>query len=851
MKRNAVPTKWHKLDNNANLFPVIANKRVTNVFRLTAVLTRPVQPALLQSALEQTLPYFPAFDVRLRHGLFWSYLETNRAVPRVRPEEDSPCRYIDPVQNERYLFRILYHGCRVHLETFHALTDGTGALRFLKAVCYRYCMLADPDAFTPAQRATPFGTEHAADVEDGYLKNYVPGKAKPYREPPALHMRGENLPPDTLSVVTALCPAAALREAARAHGVPVGEYLTAAIVYGVYAGYTRGRGAKRPISVFVPVNLRRFFASDTSTNFFACIAVALTLDGPGATFAEVLAQVHAQFAAQCNRDALAEKLAYTARSENNIFARIIPLPLKNGVLRVVYERSNNGSTLAFSNLGQTGVEPGFEPYFEGFRFLLSPTPKEPNKVTAIACKGEVAVTFTCALEQDVLARSVVRSLTAAGVPVTLEANGAAVAAALEPHMGFESQRAGTEKQGPAAGAAAEIAAAKAERRAAQRAEKAARRAARAKRRAAAKQKKASLRALPKAERREARREAQEAARTARAEEKKARNAAGAKNGTQSAAAAEQTVTAEKLSPPAQTLSAQPAATAGADSAGLSPAAAAAADSAAPMIFRACRACGVRMAASSACVCPLCAGPLVPCTGEETAAPDSAAGAQPDVLSQPAPGAQTDETGAAGTSAGRCAAPVQHAPAALADAYPVPQVRRYSFAKRLLAFLSVAAVGVCACVNLLTDPAFWWWLVAATAIGYAWAAVLHSMRRGGNGGGRILMQVVCGAAVCLLLDLETGWKGWAAAFALPVIFCAGIVSIDVLILCRRTSWAEYVIYQVALAALGFLPLVLYLAGIGHALWAAVLPAMAAGISLLALALFGDRTIKNEFRRRLRF
>ena len=56
---------------------------------------------------------------------------------------------------------------------------------------------------------------------------------------------------------------------------------------------------------------------------------------------------------------------------------------------------------------------------------------------------------------------------------------------------------------------------------------------------------------------------------------------------------------------------------------------------------------------------------------------------------------------------------------------------------------------------------------------------------------------------------------------------------------------------ALAALGFLPLVLYLAGIGHALWAAVLPAMAAGISLLALALFGDRTIKNEFRRRLRF
>ncbi|MFQ7005080.1 MAG: hypothetical protein ACLRRT_16275 [Ruthenibacterium lactatiformans] len=39
-----------------------------------------MDPALLQQALEQTLPYFAAFNVRLRHGLFWNYLETNRAT---------------------------------------------------------------------------------------------------------------------------------------------------------------------------------------------------------------------------------------------------------------------------------------------------------------------------------------------------------------------------------------------------------------------------------------------------------------------------------------------------------------------------------------------------------------------------------------------------------------------------------------------------------------------------------------------------------------------------------------------------------------------------------------------------
>ena len=139
MKKRAAPTRWHKLDNTANIFPVVASRRYSNVFRLTAVMREAVDPALLQQALEQTLPYFAAFNVRLRHGLFWNYLETNRATPQVLPEQDAPCRYIDPVETGRFLFRVLYYGSRVHLETFHVLTDGTGAMQFLKAVCYRYC----------------------------------------------------------------------------------------------------------------------------------------------------------------------------------------------------------------------------------------------------------------------------------------------------------------------------------------------------------------------------------------------------------------------------------------------------------------------------------------------------------------------------------------------------------------------------------------------------------------------------------------------------------------------------------------------------------------------------------------
>lgn len=95
MKKRAAPTRWHKLDNTANIFPVVASRRYSNVFRLTAVMREAVDPALLQQALEQTLPYFAAFNVRLRHGLFWNYLETNRAT-RSCPSRTPPAAISTP-----------------------------------------------------------------------------------------------------------------------------------------------------------------------------------------------------------------------------------------------------------------------------------------------------------------------------------------------------------------------------------------------------------------------------------------------------------------------------------------------------------------------------------------------------------------------------------------------------------------------------------------------------------------------------------------------------------------------------------------------------------------------------------
>ncbi|MEG2769994.1 MAG: MFS transporter, partial [Oscillospiraceae bacterium] len=110
--------KWHRLDNTANLFPVIVSHSRTNVFRMTATLKENVIPENLQQALNDTLPNFPNFSVRLKNGLFWAYLETSNAVPQVSEEKYLPCRYIDCRARNSLLFRVLYFEKNIHLEVF-------------------------------------------------------------------------------------------------------------------------------------------------------------------------------------------------------------------------------------------------------------------------------------------------------------------------------------------------------------------------------------------------------------------------------------------------------------------------------------------------------------------------------------------------------------------------------------------------------------------------------------------------------------------------------------------------------------------------------------------------------------
>lgn len=130
----SAPDYWYPLDDAAKIYPMSMTDGWMSVFRLSAYLDAPVEPSLLQLALDLTMPRFPFFATRIKRGVFWHYIDGVKRRFTVQPETELPCAPMNVAAGDSQSFRVLYYGRRVSVELFHILTDGTGGLAFLTAL---------------------------------------------------------------------------------------------------------------------------------------------------------------------------------------------------------------------------------------------------------------------------------------------------------------------------------------------------------------------------------------------------------------------------------------------------------------------------------------------------------------------------------------------------------------------------------------------------------------------------------------------------------------------------------------------------------------------------------------------
>lgn len=414
---------WDKLDNTANLFPVIATEDMTNVYRISVTLTEKIDRVLLQEALNRILPQFLVFRMRLRMGVFWYYFEENtRPAPIVWEEYSHPGAYIDKSRNNHYMFRVTYYKCRINLEVFHALTDGAGGIIFLRELVYQYLRLRYPKELKGEKDKISSGV--FLDKEDSYVKNFKKGHSKVYKSEKAFTLNGERLPKGEMGVVHGYFPVNELKQASKKHGVTINQYLVGTFVYAAYKEYMREQPSKIPFRCCVPVNLRPYYDSHTMKNFFAMVFATFQPEKESYTFEEVLEIVAENLKEQITPENLNNIMSYNVSNEKNWILRAVPLVIKNFVMKQVYGASAKATSATVTNIGNIELKEPYQKYVEHFYVTLSMSKGQNMKGGICSYNGILTFTFSSILVDLSIQKRFFQTIAKDGVSVAVESNGA-------------------------------------------------------------------------------------------------------------------------------------------------------------------------------------------------------------------------------------------------------------------------------------------------------------------------------------------------------------------------------------------------------------------------------------------
>lgn len=200
----------------------------------------------------------------------------------------------------------------------------------------------------------------------------------------------------------------------------------------------------------------------------------------------------------------------------------------------------------------------------------------------------------------------------------------------------------------------------------------------------------------------------------------------------------------------------------------------------------------------------------------------------------------------------CGAPITGAEA-LPPAYPPPppEPTKTSWLYRWFALAVFVTIGVLVLSNLLSPGGGLWCIPVGGTVLYVWALGVMTFNKRLHRGVKVIAHALALTALVILYNLFISGEHvahqvtWAVSYVMPFIFIAFSLYISVQMLCHKQDLRGYMLYQVALCVIGFIPLLLVLLGAAAPIWPSIVAASCAYFTLMCLVIFARHVISSEF------
>mgnify|MGYP003295597772 CR=1 FL=1 len=230
-----------------------------------------------------------------------------------------------------------------------------------------------------------------------------------------------NLKNGKIAITTAEIKTDVLKNVANNYKVTIGGLLTSLMIYSLYVAQ-KSEKKFLPIKVAVPVNLRYFYPSKTLANFTTFITPGIINSKNNYEFSDVVNIVKQYLKDNVKEEKVNRQFSKMVALEKNPFIHIIPLFIKNPIMRYIYLRQNRYFSSTFSNLGNVILPDEMSNYVSKVDFMLGQASIPKSIGSCVSYNNKTIINISRTVKENKIEKVFFETLEKIGVMSNVKEN---------------------------------------------------------------------------------------------------------------------------------------------------------------------------------------------------------------------------------------------------------------------------------------------------------------------------------------------------------------------------------------------------------------------------------------------
>jgi hypothetical protein len=176
----------------------------------------------------------------------------------------------------------------------------------------------------------------------------------------------------------------------------------------------------KTIRIAVPVDLRGYYYSKTTKNFFGLVYVNYVFNGEVDDLSTIISSVDEQFKEQLNKENIIKRTNQMYSLVSNVVIRAIPLVLKNIGLSVIDKFTHKLNTTHVSNMGRLEFTKEVDEHVNNVALMIS---SEELQFVVSSYKDDLCIVCSSRFMRNNVLNYLVEELNNFGVEINVISNG--------------------------------------------------------------------------------------------------------------------------------------------------------------------------------------------------------------------------------------------------------------------------------------------------------------------------------------------------------------------------------------------------------------------------------------------